>query len=66
MGFALETDPVSLPAPHQIRDDLRGTFRGRVLVDDPSRGLYATDASPFEVTPVAVAVPSHAVEPADR
>ncbi|HET6576150.1 MAG TPA: FAD-binding and (Fe-S)-binding domain-containing protein, partial [Fimbriiglobus sp.] len=45
------------PAPHQIRDDLRGTFRGRLLVDDPSRGLYATDASPFEVTPCAVAVP---------
>jgi len=49
---------VTLPAPHQIRDDLRGSFRGRVLVDDTSRALYATDASPFEVTPVAVAVPA--------
>jgi FAD/FMN-containing dehydrogenase/Fe-S oxidoreductase len=49
---------VTLPAPHQIRDDLRGTFRGRLLTDEPTRGLYATDASPFEVTPVAVAVPA--------
>ncbi len=48
---------MSFPTPHQIRDDLRGVFRGRVLVDDASRGLYATDASPFEITPVAVAVP---------
>ncbi len=49
---------MSLPAPHQIRDDLRGTFRGRVFTDEPTRGLYATDASPFEVVPVAVAVPA--------
>jgi FAD/FMN-containing dehydrogenase/Fe-S oxidoreductase len=48
---------VSFPAPHQIRDDLRGTFRGRVLADEPARGLYATDASPFEITPLAVAIP---------
>ena len=37
--------------PKQITDDLRGAFRGRLHFDALTRGLYATDASPFQVTP---------------
>ncbi len=60
MGFSHHPHypAVKLPAPHQIRDDLRGTFRGRLFVDEPTRTLYATDASPFQITPVAVAAPA--------
>ncbi len=47
-------------SPTQIRADLRRTFRGRLLFDDVSRGLYAIDASPFQVTPAGVAVPADA------
>ena len=44
--------------PHkQLQDDLRGEFRGRLHVDRPHRHLYAADASPFSITPHAVAVP---------
>ena len=46
-----------MQASTQIRDDLRGTFRGRLRFDTPTRGLYATDASPFEIVPHGVAVP---------
>ncbi len=41
----------------QLQDDLRGEFRGRLHVDPPTRHLYATDASPFHLTPLAVAIP---------
>jgi FAD/FMN-containing dehydrogenase/Fe-S oxidoreductase len=41
----------------QLRDELRAAFRGRLIVDDPARGLYASDASLFHVRPLAVAVP---------
>ena len=47
-----------MPTPLQIRDELRGAFRGRLLFDAPTRAVYATDASPFEVTPLGVAVPA--------
>ena len=46
--------------PSQLADDLRGLFRGRLLLDSWSRRLYATDASPFEVVPAGVAVPADA------
>jgi len=49
---------VTLPAPHQLRDDLRGTFRGALFVDPARRSLYASDASPFHVTPIGAAVPA--------
>ena len=48
------------PTADQIRDDLRKPFRGRLHFDDLTRGLYATDASPFEVVPLGVAVPHDA------
>jgi FAD/FMN-containing dehydrogenase/Fe-S oxidoreductase len=41
----------------RLRDDCRGHFRGELLLDDIARGLYATDASLFEIEPMAVAVP---------
>jgi FAD/FMN-containing dehydrogenase/Fe-S oxidoreductase len=43
--------------PRQITDDLRGRFRGRLHFDRLTRGLYSTDASPFQIEPLAVAVP---------
>ncbi len=45
------------PSPAQIRDDLRGLFRGELRFDAVTRGLFATDASPFELTPLGVATP---------
>jgi FAD/FMN-containing dehydrogenase len=50
-------DPV---ARLRIRDDLRGLLRGELLFDDLSRALYSTDASPFLVEPLGVAVPRDA------
>ena len=44
----------------QITDDLRGLFRGRLHFDRLTRGLFATDASPFQIEPHAVAVPEDA------
>ncbi len=49
---------MTLPAPHRLRDDLRGSFRGELLVDTANRSLYATDASPFHILPVGVAIPA--------
>jgi FAD/FMN-containing dehydrogenase/Fe-S oxidoreductase len=46
----------------QITDDLRGQFRGDLHFDALTRGLYATDASPFQITPLAVAVPEDAAD----
>jgi FAD/FMN-containing dehydrogenase/Fe-S oxidoreductase len=46
------------PTHDQIRDDLRGEFRGPLLFDAPHRAAYAADASPFHVTPHAVAIPA--------
>ncbi len=36
---------------------LRQSLRGEVLTDDVSLGLYATDASLYQIVPVAVAMP---------
>ena len=46
----------------RIRDDLRGEFRGALLFDDPSRALYSTDASPFQIVPRGVAIPADAAD----
>jgi FAD/FMN-containing dehydrogenase/Fe-S oxidoreductase len=40
-----------------IRDDLKGVVKGELLFDDPSRVLYSTDASIFEVRPLGVVMP---------
>src|SRR5450755_374559 len=41
----------------RLRDDLRGTLDGELLLDDLRCALYATDASLFEVRPLAVVCP---------
>jgi len=41
----------------RMAEDLRGVVAGEVLCDDASRALYATDASLFELWPVAVVRP---------
>jgi FAD/FMN-containing dehydrogenase/Fe-S oxidoreductase len=41
----------------QLRDDLKGQFKGEFLLDDIARTLYSTDASLFEVKPLGIAVP---------
>ncbi|HSQ55505.1 MAG TPA: FAD-linked oxidase C-terminal domain-containing protein, partial [Gemmata sp.] len=46
--------------PKQISEDLRGAFRGRIHFDALTRGLYSTDASPFQVLPEAIALPADA------
>ncbi len=53
---------MAAPSPAQIRDDLRGLFRGRLGFDAVRRALFATDASPFAVTPLGVAVPADAAD----
>jgi FAD/FMN-containing dehydrogenase/Fe-S oxidoreductase len=40
-----------------VHDDLKGVVKGDLLFDDVSRGLYATDASLFEVEPLGVVAP---------
>ncbi|MDB5306321.1 MAG: glpC 2 [Gemmataceae bacterium] len=49
-----------MPDSDQIADDLRNSFRGRLTFDGLVRGLYSTDASPFQVTPLGVAIPQDA------
>src|SRR5918912_3955656 len=41
----------------RLRDDLAAALDGELLLDDLRRGLYATDASLFEVPPLAVTRP---------
>jgi FAD/FMN-containing dehydrogenase/Fe-S oxidoreductase len=48
---------MAIISQQQLADDLRGEFRGELFVDLPRRSLYATDASPFEILPHAVAIP---------
>ncbi len=45
------------PAPQIFKDALRQRIRGDVFFDDVSRGIYATDASNYQISPVAVVVP---------
>ncbi|MCS6849763.1 MAG: FAD-binding protein [Gemmataceae bacterium] len=41
----------------RLVDDLKGIVKGEILFDELSRALYSTDASIFQVTPLAVVVP---------
>src|SRR5437016_12015070 len=41
----------------RLRDDLRGILHGEMLLDELRCALYATDASLFEVQPLAVIRP---------
>ncbi|MFM9025769.1 MAG: FAD-binding and (Fe-S)-binding domain-containing protein [Planctomycetaceae bacterium] len=44
----------------RVEEDLRGIVAGEVVGDDAGRGLYATDGSLFEVSPLAVVRPRSA------
>ncbi len=39
--------------------DLESCMDGEVLIDEVSLGIYSTDASNYQVSPVAVAIPRH-------
>lgn len=41
----------------QLEDALRERVRGEVYLDASTRGMYATDASIYEITPLAVCTP---------
>lgn len=45
-----------------ILDDLKGIITGKILIDALSIKLYSCDASPFEVTPLAVVIPNNEEE----
>ncbi len=45
------------PQRERLRDDLKGLVKGELLWDELSRALYSTDASIFQVEPLAVVVP---------
>jgi FAD/FMN-containing dehydrogenase len=45
-----------------IFDDLKGIITGKILIDALSIKLYSCDASPFEVTPIAVVIPNNQEE----
>lgn len=49
----------------QIRDDLRGLFRGGLHFDRPTRALYASDGSSLRLLPHGVAVPEDAADVAE-
>jgi FAD/FMN-containing dehydrogenase/Fe-S oxidoreductase len=48
-------DPSALRS--RLRDDFRRQFRGDLFLTPHARGLYATDASLFQVDPLAAAAP---------
>lgn len=44
--------------PEQVAEDLQGELRGEVRGDAITRALYSTDASIFQVVPLAVVLPA--------
>ena len=47
----------------RIKDDLRGLVKGDVRCDDVFLQLYASDASIFEIRPMAVVRPRALADP---
>ncbi|HEU4752075.1 MAG TPA: FAD-binding oxidoreductase, partial [Armatimonadota bacterium] len=45
--------------PHTLEADLRSRLEGEVRFDEPSRLLYSTDASIYQIMPVGVVLPRH-------
>ena len=48
--------------PGSFEQDLRQRVRGGVLFDDVSLGIYATDASIYQIKPTAVVLPADEVD----
>lgn len=46
----------------QFIDDLRGQYRGALHFDSLTRALFATDASPFQIAPLGIAIPEDAAD----
>ena len=49
--------PITTDASTRLLDRLRGESTSEVRFDDPSRWLYATDASLYQVEPIGVVLP---------
>ena len=49
--------PISMSQAGRLRDRLRAETRAEVYFDPGHRGLYATDASLYQIDPIGVAVP---------
>ncbi|MDY7102472.1 MAG: FAD-binding and (Fe-S)-binding domain-containing protein [Actinomycetota bacterium] len=54
---AVDAADTVAPVDDPLAADLRASVRGDVLTDDVSRGIYATDASFYQIVPAAVVVP---------
>ncbi len=52
-----ETRSTANPLPSSTRNALESRLRGEVHVDEVTRSVFATDASPFRVQPLAVCCP---------
>lgn len=52
LGMSTSTALIS-----QLEEELRGRISGEVRFDDMSRGLYSTDASIYQISPVGVVLP---------
>jgi len=50
---------------HALQKDLARRVQGEVLIDPFDRGLYATDASAYQMMPLAVVVPKHETDIAE-
>ncbi|MCP4592577.1 MAG: FAD-binding oxidoreductase, partial [bacterium] len=48
---------MELAKRQEFEQQLRGSVKGDVSFDDVTRGIYATDASIYQITPVVVVVP---------
>src|SRR5262245_12569269 len=59
LGGAGYNARMSTPTPliAELADELRGRIAGDVRFDDMSRGLYSTDASIYQITPLGVVFP---------
>lgn len=61
-NFAVPDIRAETQADRDLRRELRRGIRGEVHVDRVSRGLYSTDASLYQIDPVAVVVPRDRAE----
>src|SRR5260370_23831057 len=52
----------STPLISQLAEELRGQIAGEVRFDDMTRGLYSTDASIYQISPLGVVFPKSAAD----
>ena len=56
MGYLVGVSPQTI-SPDQLKQALSEVVRGEVYADAARRGMYATDASHYQVMPRCVVVP---------